>query len=752
MDKICSISERHGLISQIEQMSFPRIISFLIAESEFQSSFKLRMTALRMLQAHDDCRGSNTLLSPASKFYRSVNDALVITMIKNDALIKPNRRPDACKDGKDSSLVFTESESRQDTCQELLWGGYPLKMFKTLDEQMHVRAPPLNPATGSPTQTWVEHAPAPTEMADPYLPEDKKAILAPARPHRTLQEVVENRSKLGDPTPIKKPTTKRARAVKGDIAKSKSAKVKPIMEIDFDDSLPQQHSLQKKDFRMPLSDVAHIEQSKIGKVNTNSQDRKFNESNGGEETAAEDPVQLSTQYHEVNADKEDQILAADRSLEAAPRDIITPGITAPYMPSPLSSIWRPTANSIGQGRSDDPWGGKIVRGSSGPLVDLFTDGTHTKDSPRARPRPTMDQKAPSRGLLGGKNALLKDFRDAAKQLLTLALPRQGPVVFEVAIGRLLINHQVGSAEFKTKPFSLSEWFSAFPIKPGPGRLETRFTPRLTTSFKDIETILNTRLPKARRLFEDDTLQQPVLRTVTYVFSCKSKQGKLVTIELDEDRAYRILGGELLLGSLDFHFPKRSWDASLRLKTSSLRSVDYGRQAESIANNLTTQISLDGTFLSLVTQIDDEELIIQTIVVRRETYHPSKVYADILLRLCEVQDFQACREGHRYEGTIINRESMIEAGRYWWEASLTSTDARTILRVNDELEIGDVAAWDPETIIEKGIVDDLFCLSNDLVTRIDSVGLHNKALKGNSSSRTNKTSVKPSEALPGEGYW
>ena len=49
------------------------------------------------------------------------------------------------------------------------------------------------------------------------------------------------------------------------------------------------------------------------------------------------------------------------------------------------------------------------------------------------PRCTMDQKAPSCALSGGNTALLKDFEESAKQLLALALPRRGPVVFEVGI-------------------------------------------------------------------------------------------------------------------------------------------------------------------------------------------------------------------------------------------------------------------------------------------------------------------------------
>ena len=77
--------------------------------------------------------------------------------------------------------------------------------------------------------------------------------------------------------------------------------------------------------------------------------------------------------------------------------------------------------------------GTFPRGSSDHLFNASTPNERPTKSNTAQPRRTMGQKAPSRALSGGNTALLKDFEESAKQLLALALPRRGPVVFEVGI-------------------------------------------------------------------------------------------------------------------------------------------------------------------------------------------------------------------------------------------------------------------------------------------------------------------------------
>ena len=722
-------------------MSFPRIVSFVDYEGEFPSSFKLKMTALGELREHKDHRSSTTLLSPASRLFRSMEDTLVISMVKDNVLIKPN----CCQDSRTASgdnTQVTAPEDHQITYENFIWKDHSFRSLNAQAGHYHELATLVEPGVTTPTQEWIAQVPGPTEMGNPYLPQDKKEIPAPAK---IEPDIVGQQPNLPEPTQVQKPSTKRARAIKGTATTAKTPKIEPIAESNI-----KQASLSKE---VPGLSATELTNSGRSGSRLDSPGQAINRAQ--EQRTIDDGklLEIIPGAHKPVLGKENQEFAAEESPVIIPKGVIVPEITAPYMPPSPSIASGPSAKSSGLDAPNDGWQGHIPRGSSGRLFNTSAlNERPTKPNP-AQPRRTMGQKAPSRALSGGNTALLKDFEESAKQLLALALPRRGPVVFEVGIGRLLINHQIGSAEFKTKPFSLSEWFSAFPVTPGSGRLETRFTPRLTTSLEDVESILDTRLPKARRLFEDDTSQQPVLRTVNYVFSCKSKQGNQITIVVDEDGAYKILGGEILVGSLDFHFPKRSWDASLRLRTSSLRSIDYYKQVESIVRNLKIYTYGPGrTTLNLSTQTIDEELVIQSIVVRRETFHPSKVYPDLLLRLCEVQDLQACKQGLRYDGGVQDRQSMIDAGRYWWEASITSFNATSILKENEKLEIGDIATWDAETIIEKGIVCDLYSLTSDLVTRIDSVGFHNKGLKSNLASSANTMSMKRSELLPGEGFW
>ena len=714
-------------------MSFPRVISFVNCEGEFPSSFKLKMTALGELRERKDPRGSTTLLSPASRLFRSVENALVISMVKDNVIIKPNSGQDTRKASKNSNHI-TVPERHEGVCENFLWKDHPFRSLNAQPGHCHELATLVKPGATTPTQRWVAQVPGPTEMGNPYLPQDKKEIPAPAK---IESNVVEEQYNLPESTQVQKPSTKRARAIKGTATGAKPPKIEPIAKGNTMEA-----TLPKEILELATPESINTEQSGI-----------YLDPLTGKGTAdAGKILGIIPGADEQVLGKESREAGAEEPLDIVPKETIVPEITAPYMPPPSSIASRPSAKSSGLDATNNEWGGNIPRGSSGHLLKASTLNEHPGRSSMPQPRRTMEQKAPSRASSGGNTVLPKEFEESAKQLLALALPRRGPIVFEVGIGRLLINHQIGSTEFKTKPFSLSEWFSAFPIEPDLGRLETRFTPRLTTSLEDIESILTTRLPKGRPIFENGTSQQPILRILNYVFSCKSKQGNQISIVVDEDGAFKILGGEVLIGSLDFHFPKRSWDASLRLRTSSLRSIDYHKQVESIVRNLKICTWPDRSTLNLSTQTTDEELVIQSIVVRRETFHPSKVYADLLLRLCEVQDLQVCRQGHHYDGGVQERESMIDAGRYWWEVSIVSLNATSILEENDKLEVGKIATWDVETIIEKGIVRDLYSLSNDLVTRIDSVGLHNKGLKSKLSSRANTTSMKPSELLPGEAFW
>ena len=148
---------------------------------------------------------------------------------------------------------------------------------------------------------------------------------------------------------------------------------------------------------------------------------------------------------------------------------------------------------------------------------------------------TMNQrKAPMQAFGGGDTALVKSFEGIIAPLLISARPRTGRVGFTVDIGRMLINQQYASSEFKNRSFKTSEFSSVLPK----GRItgfEPVFTDMLTVRSAEAESILNVLMSQGRRLFQ----QQPISRKITYVFTCKAKDGDHIIIEYDGDGGFDV---------------------------------------------------------------------------------------------------------------------------------------------------------------------------------------------------------------------
>lgn len=231
-----------------------------------------------------------------------------------------------------------------------------------------------------------------------------------------------------------------------------------------------------------------------------------------------------------------------------------PSIEAPYMPSllmpPHSLSKTPSVASQQFPLSSSTWNVVTRDSKSGSLIDMSVsnDGhaqvnkskdegmavsDNLQDTTKAKAREirfTMNQrKAPRQAFVGGNTALVKSFEETTVQLLALALPRTGRIGFAVDIGRLLINQQCGSSEFKNKSFKTSEFSSVLPKGRSTG-FEPIFTNMLTTRSSEAESIVNVLLSQGRRLFQ----QQPAFRKVTYVFGCKARGGDQIVIELDEN--------------------------------------------------------------------------------------------------------------------------------------------------------------------------------------------------------------------------
>ena len=92
-------------------------------------------------------------------------------------------------------------------------------------------------------------------------------------------------------------------------------------------------------------------------------------------------------------------------------------------------------------------------------------------------------------------------------------------------------------------------------------------------------------------------------------------------------------------------------------------------------------------------------------------------------------------------------------RLWWEVSVSSQQVSDNLKENDTLELGEKAQWKAEQIVDNGVVGDLYALAQEIVTRIDHVGVENRGPAGSESKTTTKPSEKSIVLPTGPmGYW
>ena len=232
-----------------------------------------------------------------------------------------------------------------------------------------------------------------------------------------------------------------------------------------------------------------------------------------------------------------------------------PSIEPPYMPPhamPSVSLSKvPSMMSQQTLPSSATWNVVVRSSKSGSLVDISVPNegcardeatvvtANLQDNITiAKTRDvknTMNQrKAPMQAFGGGDTALVKSFEGIIAPLLISARPRTGRVGFTVDIGRMLINQQYASSEFKNRSFKTSEFSLVLPK----GRItgfEPVFTDMLTARSAEAESILNVLMSQGRRLFQ----QQPISRKITYVFTCKAKDGDHIIIEYDEDGGFDV---------------------------------------------------------------------------------------------------------------------------------------------------------------------------------------------------------------------
>lgn len=451
-------------------MSFPRIHSFFILEGEV--SVDLQLVPLKDL---NDNRPVTTLLQKDSPI-KSIRDLCVLVLIKGLDIVQVKSKPAVSNQG---SRLWNEHLYNCGQAQDLVAARIPTEPETTIGK-------------------WVSEVTEPHKQMDAFRPEST------VESRQSVDVGTVNQHPL---SPTKKPNTKRSRTARGNPAAFNKAFIESQNECD-DKKATAQDKATSFSNHQPADDL----------------------STGKESQSHRQPPMIEPPFMPLPA-MPPHIIPSPATLSCALSK--TPSIPSRQL-IPSSSTWNVVARGSKSGSLIDisvPREGRSqgneLKDEAMVVIDNLQDPTRVK-TPDIKF--TMNQrKASTQTLPRGNSALVKSFEETVIRLLALALPRTGRVELAVDIGRLLINQQRGSSEFKNRSFKTSEFSSILPKGRTTG-FEPTFTNMLTARSSEAESILNVLLPQERRLFQ----QQPNSRRVTYVFSCKAKGGDQIVVACDEN--------------------------------------------------------------------------------------------------------------------------------------------------------------------------------------------------------------------------
>lgn len=729
-------------LAVVQKTTLPMIHDFECTEGEVNAM--LQLLALKELK---DRRLTTTLVPPSGRLFKNLGSYQIVIMIK-DGNVHPVGQPRAL-DRNTSAEVNSK-----------LWMSYtnkPLPHMRNLGEKASGKEPlaaarahhtPFLPPskTGAISQ-WVEQS-ATESASDPFVPAAPPGYELPR--HEPPKPDPSLRSQ--DPALEQRSPPKRAGRMRKPKGAAKEDPCGPAQAIVSTEPLPDpfagidlfiQDTCQASVAASPFDSTQAATpvsqpQSTTGKANGMKPPSK-----GKDAPQAKPPVATPSV----------------KSYAASARPSVhhngLPALEPPYMPA-VSSSSTTTSNT-------PHWNYQTVSNAKeGRLID-FDISTDTVEIPKDRAqkenevasrqfRNTMRQRKPSAQTARGPQGATSTFETVATQLLEFVRSSRGLVNIETTIGRLLIDPRSGTGEYKKARFAIPQWPLVFPNKHGVVKLETNFTGRLTSLASDADFVLDLKTPSGRRMFTE----QPCERQVTYRFTCSTSHNSEDDIFVDvKDDKGSVAKSEVrkapkLYGSLNWHYPKRYWDARLAVHSSDHVNQEQRKAAEEIINTIEVSLSSEDDIVEISTSCPSRDFSISKIQMRRETHHRSIIYPDIILKLCEVQEFEI--ELPKPDGSYLcrahtnSRKQMVRENRLWWEASLASVAAMKRFKENETLEVGGKTTWTAKDIIDAEVVRNMSFLSRDIVTSIDSVGYHNKGPKVSSTEKQSDT------LGPTLGFW
>ncbi|KAL9022628.1 MAG: hypothetical protein Q9185_000206 [Variospora sp. 1 TL-2023] len=293
---------------------------------------------------------------------------------------------------------------------------------------------------------------------------------------------------------------------------------------------------------------------------------------------------------------------------------------------------------------------------------------------------------------------LEAFETATSQILQSANTFRGIIHLEVDIGRILV--QAGNGAIG-RTFLPDGWSSVFHDRTE-HKPETEFTQRLPASDFDVQVIL----------------------------------------QVDDSGIVQILSTEYLVGAVNWHFPKRQWDARLAVKVTERIDDSYHDSIEAISRTLSIIPSVDGRTAKIFAELSNTGLTFKSASIRRQMKFHCVMYPSNIISCSEIQCLGPTKERQRY----YNAAAMTN-GDHWWEITLHSTDAMNSLGCSKDLPIGAEADWNSDDIV-RNTVKQLHHLARDIITQIDGIGTDETMMAATGKHEEVETQT-PEEVV---GFW
>ncbi|KAL8768683.1 MAG: hypothetical protein Q9209_005101 [Squamulea sp. 1 TL-2023] len=313
----------------------------------------------------------------------------------------------------------------------------------------------------------------------------------------------------------------------------------------------------------------------------------------------------------------------------------------------------------------------------------------------------------------------------------------GTATMEVEIGRILIKHS------SVQPNKSNSWahvyntWSAIFDSPNGKETETIFTNRLPNPHTNLGLPANIKQQDGQQYFADD----PYDCNIIYQFFCETNLGdEEVLLRISEQGTVQAFSSERVIGAIQWHYPKRQWDARLVVKTSE-RICHYDDAVKAVSSSLVIVPSPDQTTASISADLGNSGLVFKSASILRKVQFRCLADPDIIMICTEVQHLGPAKERQSFFNSAIDRAATAETGDLWWEIKLESVEIQQ-------------ANWSAEDIIQKQVTERLHAVATSVVTQIDGLGAGIRQPTIETSSKTATESWKPSKTstLVADTFW